>query len=259
MSLENYEGTAIDTSQINPEVQPIEEPQQTDVAETVEPTMNEGNIATEPAEPERYNIPGLGEFTADEIKEWKQGNLRQADYTRKTQELARQREELRNAEELFNYVRENPHLIEAMKQAEKGNPPTIQRVSPEYQMIQEIAYNQKAMEVDMKLSALKEKYGEIDEVALFNKASELRTEDLEFVWKGLMAENDATDIEALKEQLKAELKAELEYDKNSVSTTVGTTQSAQPQRTNITLSADEKRVASAMGMSESEYIRWMQG
>lgn len=260
MSLENYEGTAIDTSVFQePEVQPIESPEQTDVVETVEPQVDEGITTNEPPEPEKINVPGLGEFTADEIKEWRQGNLRQSDYTRKTQELARQRDKLKNAEELFNYVNANPHLIEAMKKAERGDTPVVRNASPEAQMIQELAYNQKALEVDLKLNALKEKYGDIDEVALFNKAAELKTEDLEFVWKGLMAENNVVDMDSIMEKVKADLKAELEAGKTAVSTTVGTSQQTQPMATQISLTEDQKRVAAGMGMTEAEYIKWMEG
>lgn len=265
MEFENYEGTAIDVEMFNPveentEVTPMESTQ-TDVVETAEP--EEAGYTTQEvdeAESGLISIPGLGEFSADEIKEWRQGSLRQSDYTRKTQELARQREQLQNAENLYNYVNQNPHLIEAMRNAEGGNVPQINAASPELQMIRQLAYNQKAMEVDMKLSHLKEKYGDVDEVALFNKAAELRTEDLEFVYKGLQAENNGIDIESIKqaaiEQAKAELKAELENSRNSVGTTIST-QQTQPVETINTLTPDQKRVAAAMGISESEYAKWM--
>lgn len=262
MEFENYEGTAIDVDMFNPsgetEVAPIESTE-TEVTETVEPE-NAGEVTAENPEPEKVNIPGLGEFTPDEIKEWRQGSLRQSDYTRKTQELSRQREELRNAENFYNYVNQNPHLIEALRNADGVDVSRVNNVTPEAQMIRQLAYNQKALEVDMKLNNLKNKYGDIDEVALFNKAAELRTEDLEFVYKGLLADSNKVDIESIKqaaiEQAKAELKAELENNRNNVGTTISTKQTQPVEQIN-SLTADQKRVAAAMGLSESEYAKWM--
>lgn len=261
MEFENYDGTAIDVDMFNPsgetEVTSIESTE-TEVTEIVEPE-DTGEVTTENPEPEKVNVPGLGEFTPDEIKEWRQGSLRQSDYTKKTQELSRQREELRNAENFYNYVNQNPHLIEAIRNAEGVDVSRVNNVTPEAQMIRQLAYNQKALEVDMKLTRLKEKYGDIDEVALFNKAAELRTEDLEFVYKGLQA-NNSVDIESLKkaavEQAKAELKAELENNRNIVSTTVSTKQTQPVEQIN-SLTPEQKRVAAAMGLSESEYAKWM--
>ena len=261
MSLENYEGTAIDTSEFI-DVQPVAETEvQTEVAETVVPTETE-EVATEtPAEetPEiaSYDVPGVGKLTADEIKELKQGSLRQSDYTKKTQDLARQREELKNADELFQYLRANPQLVEAMKTAE-GNPNAtlLNTATPDSELLQKLAYNQKSMEVDMQLNTLKSKYGDVDEIALFKKAAELGTDDLEFVYKGLRHDSDGVDKAAIIEQVKAEIKAELEKNKSAVSTIVGTTQTKQVQ-TATPLDADQKRIAQAMNMTEDEYRKWL--
>lgn len=275
MNFENYEGTAIDLDVFNQiegntsiepmegaEVEPEVPAQSEEVVETDD--SEDAEITTEEIEDETsvYNIPGIGDVTADEIYEWRQGNLRQSDYTRKTQDLARQRDELRDAKELFDYISSNPHLIQALRDAEQGYvPPAVNNVTPERQMIRQLAYNQKAMETDLKLAALKQKYGEIDEVALFNKAAELRTEDLEFVYQGLQNEmNSGIDLDAIRqaaiEEAKAQLKAELENDMNAVGTSVSTKQS-KPVENPVSLTAEQKRVAAAMGMSESEYAKWM--
>ncbi len=271
MSLENYEGTAIDMEVFNQvegntEIEPMEStegteiPEQSDVVETDDSQVDE--TTTEEEESSVYNIPGIGDVTAEEIYEWRQGNLRQSDYTRKTQDLARQREELRDAEELFNYIRNNPHLVQALRDAEQGTPaPVINNATPESQMLRQVMFNQKAMEVDMKLNALKQKYGDINEVALFNKAAELGTEDLEFVYQGLK-NNEPIDIEAIKQQAieeaKAQLKAELEENIDAVDTSVSTKQTKSIQQP-VSLTVEQKRVAAGMGLSESEYIKWMEG
>lgn len=272
MNLENYDGTAIDTSmftepiQTNPsvdvdsniEVQQVAEPTQTETpAATVEPN-NEGNAGTT-QDPDHVNIPGLGDFTVAEIKEWKQGNLRQSDYTRKTQEIARQRDENKNAIELYDYLKQNPNLIQALKEADNGksgnvipnNAPTVENT-----LLKQVLFNQKAMEIDMKIDKLRQQYGDIDEIAIYKKAQELGTDDLEFVYKALNFNNN-TDEQAIIERAKAELRAELEANRDATSTIVSTTPSKQNSFSHV-LTPEEKSVASAMGMSESEYIKWMQ-
>lgn len=184
--------------------------------------------------------------------------LRQSDYTRKTQELARQREELHNAKELIDYLNANPHIVEAMKQAEANpNGFATQHVpSSNFDMINQIAYKQKAMETDMKLNDLKQKYGNVDEIAILEKATELGTEDLEFVYKSLAYDGSQTDVRKYIEQAKAELKAEMTQNKDAVSTTVKNKNSGNTTTKKVDLTPEEKRVAVAMGLTEQEYLKW---
>ena len=78
----------------------VEESQQP--IEPVEPT----DIQAEPEEKDNsVEIEGIGKISVDEIKEWKQGYLRQSDYTRKTQSLASQRQEYEDAVNLYKIGR----------------------------------------------------------------------------------------------------------------------------------------------------------
>jgi len=161
----------------------------------------------------------------------------------------------------FNYVKQNPALIEALKTAETNPNSVVNRATPEAEKIDQLAYNLKAMEVDMKLNELKLKYGDIDEVALFQKANELGTTDLEFVLKGIRFEDSKNvDVDSIiaqaKEAAKAELKAELEQNRDAVSTIVNTNQQ-QIVQNKTALTPEEKRVADAMGMTEDEYRKWL--
>ena len=149
--------------------------------EVVDTTVDDGGateVQTEEVEiddqPETVHIEGFGDYTLDELKEFKNGYLRQSDYTRKTQELARQREEANEALEVYEYLRNNPHLVNALMQMDNGQVnPVVQKATPENAMMQQILHTQKAMEIEMRLNELKSKYGnDIDEVALFQKANQ---------------------------------------------------------------------------------------
>ena len=219
----------------------------------------ETEVVVEENQPEKVHIEGLGELTIDEIKEFRNGYLRQSDYTKKTQELARQREEAQDALEVFNYLRNNPHMVNALMEMDKGSNPqhvqNVQKITPEATMMRQIIHTQKAMEVEMKLNDLKNKYGEIDEVSLLSKANELKTEDLEFVYKALQFDAINERQKTLEQQSVQNLKAEIDANKKAVSTIVGTKQSNVVKQT-PSLTDDEKRIASLMCISENEYLKW---
>lgn len=234
----------------------VEEPSAEDVTvDNGEP--EEGSEIVEEPTDDKVHIEGFGDFTVDELKEFRNGYLRQSDYTRKTQELARQREEAQDALELYNYLRDNPQMVEALMNMDNGaNTQTIQRATPENAMMQQILHTQKAMEIEMRLNELKSKYGnDIDEVTLFQKANQMKTDDLEFVYKALQYDNLLAEKQQAQQTAANSLQAEIDANKKAVSTIVSPRQSNVVTQT-PTLSADEKRVAALMGLSESDYLKW---
>ena len=234
----------------------VEEPSAEEVTvDNGEP--EEGGEIVEESTDDKVHIEGFGDFTVDELKEFRNGYLRQSDYTRKTQELARQREEAQDALELYNYLRDNPQMVEVLMNMDNGaNAQTIQRATPENAMMQQILHTQKAMEIEMRLNELKSKYGnDIDEVTLFQKANQMKTDDLEFVYKALQYDNLLAEKQQAQQTAANSLQAEIDANKKAVSTIVSPRQSNVVSQT-PTLSADEKRVAALMGLSESDYLKW---
>lgn len=197
------------------------------------------------------------EISIDTIKEWQKGYLRQSDYTKKTQEIAAQRNEQQKAIELYNYLKENPQLVETLRDAETNvNPTLLSSVSPQNQQIEALIRNQKTIETELKLRDLKEKYGDVDEVSLFQKAEELGTDDLDAVYKIISYDNKQNiDADTLKEQIRQEILAEIAKDKESVNTTISTKQMSTAKPT-ATVTAEEKKVAEGMGLSLKEYVKW---
>lgn len=274
MSLENYTGTALDTEVlenfVQPEPEPTTEPttgtednnvpqtESTAVEGEATPTENAIPQVESIATPTTYNIDGIGEVTAEDIKTWKQGNLRQSDYTKKTQELARMREESKEAIELVDYLKNNPHLIQGLMAIEKNvDARLLNTATNENSAIRDIAYRQRAMETDMKLNDLHTRYGEFDDVALLQKATDLRTDDLEFVLKAISFDGSQVDRKALIEEAKRELIEEIENNKKATSTIVSSRTSVPVTNTAPTLTAEQKAVAAGMGMTEKEYAKWM--
>jgi len=57
-------------------------------------TEGDESDSSDTEEKPRYRLSDGSEVTLDEIEEWRKGNLRQSDYTRKTQELAAERKKI---------------------------------------------------------------------------------------------------------------------------------------------------------------------
>lgn len=246
--------TPVDNGQVV-ETTPVETENAAKVPESTEPIAN---IETPTPTVEELEIEGLGKVKIEDIKEWQRGNLRQSDYTRKTQELAKQREELSEAVEVFNYLRENPQIVQALQTIdEQGvvNQSVMGKTTPENAIIKELFYNQKSMELDMQLTRLKDKYGEFDAVELLNTATALKTDDLEKAYKVANFDKIASNEKAILEKAKAELKAELEHNKQATQTIV-TLPSTPVRPTTSTLTPEELRVATGMGVSAEEYAKW---
>lgn len=239
----------------------IETQTEPEVVDTTVDDSGATEVQTEEVEvndqPDTVHIEGFGDYTLDELKEFKNGYLRQSDYTKKTQELARQREEANEALEVYEYLRNNPHLVNALMQMDNGQVnPVVQKATPENAMMQQILHNQKAMEIEMKLNDLKSRYGnDVDEVALFQKATELKTDDLEFVYKALQYDNLVAQQSNAVQAAATQMQAEIDANKSAVSTIVGTNQGAvaRPQKS---LTDAEKKVAAQMGISEADYLKW---
>jgi hypothetical protein len=75
-------------------------------------------VEAQPAIPSQFTVKVGGEEMQVSLEEALNGYQRQADYTRKTQELAAEREQLTHAERLWNAIEQNPeYVIREMAQA----------------------------------------------------------------------------------------------------------------------------------------------
>lgn len=75
-------------------------------------------VEAQPAVPSQFTVKVGGEEMQVSLEEALNGYQRQADYTRKTQELAAEREQLTHAERLWNAIEQNPeYVIREMAQA----------------------------------------------------------------------------------------------------------------------------------------------
>ena len=188
----------------------------------------------EVVEPEvkTYDIDGV-QYTADEIKEWKQNGLRQSDYTKKTQELASQRRQL---EEMGTSI---PNQSEANTDTDR---------------IARLERDLATKELDDTISALKVKYPDFDEIKVLTEAQNRKlysNEDLDFVYRATREESKSApiDMEAFKAQSIAEYKAQIATEKQkNKEATEGSIISSTPAKVEVDYE-------SSLGDAEKEFCR----
>jgi hypothetical protein len=221
-----------------PDVTPGIEPSGTPV-ESSEPS---GTVPTAPTDIE---IDGE-KYTPEQIREWKQGHLRQSDYTKKTQELAKQRAEHSQALEVFDFLKQNPELL---KQLAEYNPAVAQKASGESEVILSLQTQLKAMEIDMELNKIKAQDPDVDDVELFNIATErgIPVSEAYEYYKGKNLDKYLKRESAkLTEQIK----------KNAQASTTFITPKVQVPVGNYNLSQAEMSMADKLGMTYEEYSKW---
>ena len=151
--------------------------------------------ATEPTGTSDYTVKIGGEEQQVSLEELQNGYQRQADYTRKTQELAAERQRLQQAETIVSALEADPHgtlvaLGNALGVEDTPVPrddvsswededPTAQRVAHLEAQVARQAQAQRKQALDKEVSRLKSQYGNFDEQALFKHALDNKIANLE--------------------------------------------------------------------------------
>jgi hypothetical protein len=233
----------------------------------VEENQQSTEPAESPVEPEKTDnsieIEGIGKVSVDDIKEWKQGYLRQSDYTRKTQALATQRQEYEDAINLYNYLKANPDLAMRLQDdTYEGNAQTQQvteKFNPLYQRLETLEQQLVNQQLDKEISELKAKYPDFNEVEVLNEASNRGITDLEFVYKAISNKG----VDDVKKQMENEIRQQIlkELQDNNTATQTIISGSDKPPVKNYNLSPQEASVANnyiQQGVFKDieEYVKW---
>ena len=211
---------------------------------------NEGAQTEAPSAPQLFDVGGQ----QVSLEELQRGYLRQSDYTRKTQDIARQQRELQRFEELKEQFEANPELAEQVG----FDPQEVSR--------QELEQNYYDLLVQQEINELSTKYADFDAQSVLEFASQNEMDNLEHAYllhKQLVPQqpnitpatpvqsNEPIDVEALKAQLRAELQAEM-----NTSTIISASGTAPQPQSEVVLTPQEAKIASAFKMTPEQYKRW---
>ncbi len=156
---------------------------------------------TEPTGTSGYTVKVDGEQQQVSLEELQSGYQRQADYTRKTQVLASERQRLQQAETIVSALEADPQgtlaaLGNALGVADSPVPqddvsswededPTAQRVAHLEAQVARQAQTHRKQALDKEVSRLKGQYGNFDEQVLFKHALDNKIANLEAAYTHL--------------------------------------------------------------------------
>lgn len=154
-------------------------------ADTVTTGDTDASVETTTSDPSIYTLSDGTQVSLDELE---RGYLRQSDYTKKTQDLSRQRSELAQAEQLLHALETDPqatlealqrHLgIEQQQSLEELDPVELE-LREHRQFIEEQRSLRMQQEIETELAGLSQKYGEFDWGSVLEFAIDREIPDLE--------------------------------------------------------------------------------
>lgn len=219
--------------------------------EVIAPVVTEEPIKTPPVAPEKITVDGE-EFTIEELKN---GYLRQKDYTQKTQEVARQREESKEAIAFYEHLKQNPQLAEQIKQVA----PVPTQLDPAMARVADLEAKLYDMKLERDIEVLQNKYPDFEIREVIKMAQEKQIVNLEDAYHLIKSSKPVTpvDTEALKRSIRQEILAELKQEGISTQTLISSNDgTAHIPDNKPSISPDEQKVARMMGLTEAVYVKW---
>lgn len=256
MNIDEYRAMKAQENEQAPQ-QPTETPEIV-TPEVVEPTTPEPTPSAPiedapPTQPLEVDIDG----NPVPIDELKQGYLRQSDYTRKTQELARERERTRIAEEYYNALHADPERAREFAIEHK-----LPYLDPKEMAVKELQSRYEDLLLEKEINLLSTKYADFDPSEVVKIAVEkqlVNLEDAYLLSKSMRSDANVAppmDMEAMKEQIRQEIMQELQSKVDTTSLIGSGGSATQVTENPVQLSPQEEKIARAMKMSNSEYAKW---
>lgn len=169
-------------------------------------------------------------------------------------------EQTQSALELYKYLEQNPHLVQAMRNVDVEGYKNLNNYVPDEltKKVKEMEEYIEEQRYNNYVNGLKAKYPDFDEDKVLEYAEKHDVLDLEVVYKALKSESiKEPNMEELRAQIKEELLNELKQNSLETQSIVGgLSQKPIKQDDIVNLSSREQRIARAMGISPSEYVKW---
>ena len=169
-------------------------------------------------------------------------------------------EETKSAIELYKYLEQNSHLVQAMRDLDAKGYQELNKYIPDEitKELNELKDFKAELEYREYIKGLKDKYSDFDESEVLEYAEKVDVLNLEVAYKAMKSEKaKEPNYDEIRAQIKAELLDELKQNSINTQTLVGGISQKPINNDNGTrLTGREERIARAMGMSPSEYAKW---
>ena len=169
-------------------------------------------------------------------------------------------EQTQSALELYKYLEQNPHLVQAMRNVDAKGYENLNNFVPDEltKKVKEMEEYIEEQRYNNYVNGLKNKYSDFDEDKVLEYAEKHDVLNLEIAYKAMKLESiKEPDMEEIKAKVKEELLNELKQNSLETQSIVGgISQKPINQEETVNLSNRESRIAKAMGMTPSEYAKW---
>lgn len=222
-----------------------------------EPVSDSNDVVDEIPSEEPQEAPKLSE---EEIK-----RLYEERFGKQEEEVEEENtpvydEQTQSALELYKYLEQNPHLVQAMRNVDVEGYQKLNNFVPDEltKKVQELEEYIEEQRYNQYINTLKNKYSDFEEEKVLEYAEKHDVLDLEIAYKAMKSDSvKEPNIEELRRQIKEELLNELKQNSLDAQSIVGgISQKPIKQDDTVKLSNREERIARAMGMSSSEYAKW---
>lgn len=215
--------------------------------------VNVNTVEPEATAIDKYSIDGE-EFSIDEIREWKRGNMRQSDYTRKTQEIAKQRKEAEEALEVYNYLMSNQELVQKLVEIDTENPieanKAKEKLDPLKKELEDVKTQLKIKDIDNEIKEITSKDKLVSDIELLQIATEKNC-DINTAYKLWRADNMDKILAEKEREITEKIKRNAEVTKTLITPTDKT-----PEVQTYGLSEMEIVMAERLGMTIEEYATY---
>lgn len=264
--VDNTEGSEVEEN--NPDLvttpgDDVSTTQITDNEEDGEKPIKEEEVVdsgTDTSDIKELEIDGI-KYDADKIKEIEKNN---STFETQINELNSELDMARQAVNFYNYLKSNPHIVEAMKSFD--NPQVAQEFQsklPKEPPVEDTKYLQleeKIQQLELKntIHELQGKYSDFDEEKVLDYAIQSGTTDLEVAYKALKADSiKEPNMEEIRKQIREELLSELKKENSDTKSLISSKPQQTPQVKEYNLTPEQKRIAIEFGMTDEEYFASM--
>lgn len=206
-------------------------------------------------------------YTKDQILDLKKKGMLQADYTRKTTELANQRKQFGQDLEMLDIIKGDQRLMGIMQEYFKQNGlpngvQAVQSVSPQARANSELGTEVFMIKNDLAIEKMKVAdpvfaKSETGVAEVYNIALEknIPLEDAKLLWEGANKKLYFKDEKEIVKKTKKEIAEKQKKNKGKTRTLVSKGDTANKDKT-TRLSTKESKMAEIFGLSPEEYVKY---
>lgn len=237
-----------------------EAPEAPESTPTEEPIENIEEVVEEPPTASEYEIDGIGKLSVEQIKEMYEKANQKDEPKHEEPSEPEYSQDVKDALELYKYLESNPHLIQSLQNGNQEAYQQMKTLVPDEttRKIQELEDYIEEQKYNQYVNDLKTKYNDFDEDSVLEYAEEHDVLNLEIAYKAMKAEKaKEPNLDELEAKIRKKIMEELKNNSLETQSIISSSDQANSAQEEVQLTAQQMRVARGLGMTPSEYSKWV--